>query len=352
MEQERLDHLDAARAIAVLLVLFGHTIRPSMRASAFWCELAYQFVYRFHVSLLFLVSGACFQLRAEARKTQPMLRCLRAKADRLLRPWLSYALLLYLAFALAQCVPFCRDVLSAGGVRLLSPAEYALAVLQNENPYGFHLWYLQTLFLFASFALLLERYLPPVWLRRAQWALLVLVPGFYQIFCQEWIWGFKAFFQKLPCFLLGWILPQQKFCRRAKFFAGAGAVCGSVILWQLLCQPSSVCGGALLSAYSAYLPEAGLCLGILAGCFLLRSRLHLLAQFGCRTLAYYLYHQPLCGAFLGLLLYDKLGLAPVLVCVFCMAASLLVPYLVCRVACRVGLAPFLARLGLPTAKEV
>ena len=54
---KRLDHIDIAKAIGLLLVIYGHTFRMSMRAAHPWCAFSYTFVYRFHVPLLFLLSG-------------------------------------------------------------------------------------------------------------------------------------------------------------------------------------------------------------------------------------------------------------------------------------------------------
>lgn len=54
---KRLDHIDIAKAVGLLLVIYGHTFRMSMRAAHPWCAFSYTFVYRFHVPLLFLLSG-------------------------------------------------------------------------------------------------------------------------------------------------------------------------------------------------------------------------------------------------------------------------------------------------------
>lgn len=62
---------------------------------------------------------------------------------------------------------------------------------------------------------------------------------------------------------------------------------------------------------------------------------------------YYLYHQPFCCAFLGLLLYEKLGVPAPAVVIICMAAGLTVPYLLIRLlgGTRIGAAA--ERIGLP-----
>ena len=70
MKDRRFHYVDAARGIAVLLVIYGHTFRESMRAAYAWCDFSYALVYRFHVSLLFLLSGFGYALTLEKNKTQ------------------------------------------------------------------------------------------------------------------------------------------------------------------------------------------------------------------------------------------------------------------------------------------
>ena len=65
MKDRRFHYVDAARGIAVLLVIYGHTFRESMRAAYAWCDFSYALVYRFHVSLLFLLSGFGYALTLE-----------------------------------------------------------------------------------------------------------------------------------------------------------------------------------------------------------------------------------------------------------------------------------------------
>lgn len=69
MKDRRFHYVDAARGIAVLLVIYGHTFRESMRAAYAWCDFSYVLVYRFHVSLLFLLSGLGYALTLEKNKT-------------------------------------------------------------------------------------------------------------------------------------------------------------------------------------------------------------------------------------------------------------------------------------------
>ena len=80
MKDRRFHYVDAARGIAVLLVIYGHTFRESMRAAYAWCDFSYALVYRFHVSLLFLLSGFGYALTLEKNKTLTEWRYLGKKS--------------------------------------------------------------------------------------------------------------------------------------------------------------------------------------------------------------------------------------------------------------------------------
>lgn len=76
---KRLDHIDIAKAIGLLLVIYGHTFRMSMRAVHPWCAFSYTFVYRFHVPLLFLLSGMGCTLTAQKNRSLSARQFLRKK---------------------------------------------------------------------------------------------------------------------------------------------------------------------------------------------------------------------------------------------------------------------------------
>lgn len=153
----RRNYMDAGKALAILLVIYGHTFRESMRAEFRWCDLSYVFVYRVHVSLLFILSGMAYALTKEKNKKLTSAQYLKKKAGSLLVPWISYSIFVYLVFAFAQLIPASRQILESSAYHFLTPIDYVIALLRNENPYSFHIWYLQTLFLFISLTFLFDR---------------------------------------------------------------------------------------------------------------------------------------------------------------------------------------------------
>lgn len=364
-EKKRFDYIDAAKGLAVLLVIFGHTFRESMRADLAWCDVSYIVVYRFHVSLLFLLSGLGFGLAAQRYREQSPLEFLRRKARSLLLPWLSYSVLMYIIFALIWALPPLRGMLAGSAYELISPARYLLDMLKNENPYCFHVWYLQTLFLFTLLTYACERYLPPRVSRAVRLALVFIIPLLYDLFCHDWAWAGKAFMQKAMFFLVGTLIPERAIREHARALSVGGIGCGAVML-LLLFPPNGVdlYASSTTAIPAMYLENAailGLCLGITAVLSPLCGRAERqsasasrvpcvlrLAAFGRQTMPYYLYHQPFCCAFLGLVLYEKLGVPAPAVVAACMAAGLLVPYLILRLLGGTRLGAAVERMGLPT----
>ena len=272
---------------------------------------------------------------------------------------------MYIIFALIWALPPLRGMLAGSAYELISPARYLLDMLKNENPYCFHVWYLQTLFLFTLLTYACERYLPPRVSRAVRLALVFIIPLLYDLFCHDWVWAGKAFMQKAMFFLVGTLIPERAIREHARALSVGGIGCGAVML-LLLFPPYGVdlYASRTTAIPAMYLENAailGLCLGITAVLSPLCGRAERqsasasrvpcvlrLAAFGRQTMPYYLYHQPFCCAFLGLVLYEKLGVPAPAVVAACMAAGLLVPYLILRLLGGTRLGAAVERMGLPT----
>lgn len=140
------------------------------------------------------------------------------KAKALLLPWFSYSVLIYVIFVAAQLLAPCRALLENTAYQKIPPAKYLAAMLKNENPYSFHLWYLQTLFLFTAVTFLKDKFLSEKYARRAAILLILSLPAFYTLFCRDWIWVFKGFFQKYLFSCSGRCLYGKRWKRRLEFW--------------------------------------------------------------------------------------------------------------------------------------
>ena len=350
MKDRRFHYVDAARGIAVLLVIYGHTFRESMRAAYAWCDFSYALVYRFHVSLLFLLSGFGYALTLEKNKTLTEWRYLGKKAKALLLPWFSYSVLIYVIFVAAQLLAPCRALLENTAYQKIPPAKYLAAMLKNENPYSFHLWYLQTLFLFTAVNFLKDKFLSEKYARRAAILLILSLPAFYTLFCRDWIWVFKGFFQKYLFFLLGTLLVREKVEKKAGILAAVGACSFAALVLEICFLPVEIYDNPYIDLGMSYVDNAitvGICLGILSVCILWNRYLGRLAQFGRNTMRYYLYHQPFCCALLGMLLYEKLHFSAVATVAACMVSAIALPWLFGKLIRLCRLDDIFRKIGLP-----
>ncbi len=351
---KRLNYIDVAKGLAVLTVIFGHTFRQSMRTDFAWCDFSYLFVYKFHVSLLFVLSGMGYGLTGNKNLELGTAAYLKKKAKSLILPWFTYSVLIYAVFGAVQLIPGLGELLAQSDYSFISPGSFALAMLKNDNPYCFHVWYLQTLFLFSCTAFLADRLLMKRSMKTAavlKIAAIVIAPAFYMLFCEGFIWTFKAFFQKLIFFLLGTVVTDGFIRKNSVWLSICGLICGMYLAITTVFPLTGLYDKLYTGLPMFYLDNAavfGFCLGIIAVCSVAEKYLVRFASFGRHTMPYYLYHQPFCCAFLGIVLYEKLHLpAPVTVTV-CMLAGLAVPYAVIRLVKAVGMQSVMDRIGLPT----
>lgn len=347
-EKKRIDYIDIAKGFALLLVIFGHTFRESMRSTYFWCDFSYSFVYRFHVSLLFLLSG--MSLAAAGSTGQPFGAFLRKRARSLLLPWFTYSVLMYLLFVIAWLIPPVKQLLSGTSYTLVSPIVYLTDMLKNENPYSFHLWYLLTLFLFDMFAYMLDRIQSEYARRIVKFALIAALPAVYSLFCTGFVWTCKSFFQQLIFFIAGTLLDDGFITRHAKKLAVVGIAGGAYVVFTLLAPISRLYEIPVVGLLLGYAENAAIlffCIGITAFFALTSKHFGVLSSFGRNTMPYYLYHQPFCCAFLGIVLYDRLSLPAWLTVICCMLAGIAIPWLFTRLAGVLRADKIMKKLGLP-----
>lgn len=123
---------DAAKAVLIFLVVYGHSIQfiiPEEAAASFWDSVPFKFIYLFHMPLFMLISGY-FAGHSIIRKGFPVLG---KYGKRLLLPILSYSLLVIIS-----------NLFSTG----TSLKQVAVACLLTSNA---HAWFLSAVFICTCF---------------------------------------------------------------------------------------------------------------------------------------------------------------------------------------------------------
>ncbi len=324
----RIGYIDSARGIALLLVIFGHTFRESMCGEYPLCDFAYLFVYKFHVPLFFILSGICFSIAFKCDAELGTYKYLKRKGRSVLLPWLLYSVFIYLIYFAVSVLPFISGVFG----ECVPLTRYIKLMLCNENPYAFHLWFLNTLFIFLVLIYLSDKYMKGI-SKYIKLALLVILPVIYTLWAGKQVWVIKAVFQQMPYFIIGTFVSCEFIENNAKKLIGSGALCfiGLGVFTAVQNNLNISEAGWFLLLYVKYIAVIVLSLGIISGCFLAEKKFSVLHNLGRNSITYYLFHQPFCCAFAGELLYDVLKLPVVLVLIICMILSLAVPTVILKI---------------------
>jgi len=142
-QRHRIDYIVLLRAVAIILVVFAHATRsihspnPHMYSPLItpWWEIAIKdYIYSFHMPLLFWISGFVFYFSAvENKKRDTVSNQLLSKAKRLILPMYSVSFLI-----LFPCIFF------FGHFNGSIASQIKLLLWGSDND---HLWFLKTLFI-------------------------------------------------------------------------------------------------------------------------------------------------------------------------------------------------------------
>ena len=352
MENKRIYYLDIAKAIALLLVIFGHTFRESMRDSFLWCSFSYDFVYKFHVSAFFLFSGISYKITRDKYLNKSSVGYIGKKANDILKPWFAYSVLVYIIFCTIQLIPKISEILSNSSYKTISPITYLFNLVCNENPYAFHLWFLYTLFFATVICFLIDKFLKGKKAFALQVALIIILPTVYSLFCDDLVWAIKGLAQKAPFFLLGVVIDKSVVEKRPKIWAALGLL-ALILLGGFTAVQNDIwnsINSKFLSVVLTYLEYAVvllISLGILGFCILIETKAKHLERLGKYSMTYYIYHQPFCCAVAGIVLYDVAKLPVIAVIIACMALSIIIPVVIGFLVKKLHLIKIFDVIGLP-----
>ena len=149
--RNRLECVDAAKGLAIALVVWGHIVARNPPGDAHWYELSKRLVYSFHMPFFMFLSGLVFFHALKAPLAWP--ETLRAIGKRFYR--LMPAYLLFGALVVAGKLVAARYVQVDNPVRTLGSA-LSVVLFPMSSPASF-LWYVQTLFLLSALVLVFVR---------------------------------------------------------------------------------------------------------------------------------------------------------------------------------------------------
>ena len=352
--RQRVQWIDAAKGIGILLVLLGHAPRDIMRSDYTWIDFCYYFIYTFHMHFFFFLSGYVFALSSDGRGRQSFLAFLKGKLRGLLVPWAIFSLLVYGVIFLFNQIPSVASLTAGTILRSIPFGEYLTQSIAGSNPYCTHVWYIYTLFFVQILAYLLREIWRKITGRQREplafWIGLELLASLLYLFLPVELPVAVSVKGYVLYYLLGVICCRV---RRGSPGQGAGGVSGRFPFWAfpgpLLCGINVLAvdmgfleGAAvrlLVSGFAVFL-GAPLMIALLVWISQKVSGNRVLLWFGRNSFTIYLLHQPFACAVLGTVLTMLLPQTLpfyLLTMAACIGASVVFPVLVVKIADKIGL---------------
>lgn len=166
MTKTRINWIDIAKGIGILLVILGHSPRDIMVDSYPAIHFMFSFIYSFHMPLFFFLAGVTFH---SFKKSDGFII---KKTRQLFIPLICYSLTIYAVFYIADLIPFLHTLFENASMGVVPLKEYILDTLNINNPYAFHTWYIWVLFIIEIIMFIYEKYI----LRKKSGSIVYLIP--------------------------------------------------------------------------------------------------------------------------------------------------------------------------------
>ena len=308
MEQaKRVEWIDVAKGIGLLLVVIGHTMTTPIRDASTVCMGIYTGIYFFHMPFMFYLSGRTFGMARERYERQKTGAFIAKKGRQLMLPYVVYGLLVYLLFTIANSVGSLNRILTDAGYGKQSVLQWLSGAVRGDNLYAYHLWYVYALFLATIVSYLLIKTGINM---KYPFILLGIVCLVIRIYVPTAGWGVLNLTMK--CYLwfaVGIYMDFSKWVK--KTWSIIWQILAAIYLLLIMCDYKGWNASAGTLAYEGvkWIADVGLLLLFVHIAMLLQGILKkVFAYTGKNSYGIYLFHQPFFASGGGLVLYKVLRL--------------------------------------------
>lgn len=146
MQQDKIDYLNVAKGIGILLVIVGHALTKKMVSGNSVLGVLRSLIYTVHMPLFFIIAGFLFVRNSDGYLQHGIADFARKKGKLYLVPYLGMTFLVILMFLILSQFPVIHhyfdvpEALENGGISTVK------AILFFQNPIDEHLWFAYIMF--------------------------------------------------------------------------------------------------------------------------------------------------------------------------------------------------------------
>jgi len=329
MHEKRVQWLDVARGIGMILVILGHSVTTVIRNDSAVAMGIFNGIYYFHMPLLLYLSGFAYRISSNRYETITPLPFLRKKAATYMAPYVCYGLLVYLSFVFANSIPSVAKILSGTEYELIPFSEWFYGMLAGANLYSIHLWYIYTLFLLTVITFWSSRFI-----KNYQRILLIAGIAFFLFFnIRLGIAIGTRVIKNLIWFSLGLNFNFSRLKLNVARVAGLFCIAAILLFSRHLLNSSAKSAMVLIlkNLVNCITITIIIILTVQIATKITGRWKDALASIGSNSYGIYMFHQPYFGSGIGMVLYGYFKLPVIFVVFLSVIMSVTVPTIIVKI---------------------
>ncbi len=154
-DKSRLESVDIAKGIGIILVVFAHTLVPQIRNTHNFAKFIWIFIYNFHMPLFLFLSGWLFEKNIHRYTDKG--KFILGKLKLLIIPYITFSAFAYIFIAIASNISALTYVLQSGGYAPVGIKEAIYQIITYNSHIDQHLWFVFSLFIVFTVNILFPR---------------------------------------------------------------------------------------------------------------------------------------------------------------------------------------------------
>lgn len=331
MQEKRIEWLDIARGMGIILVVLGHAVSGPVRSVSHVSNIIYNIIYFFHIPLLVFLSGYSYGI-SQKRYIKKGYAVIKAKFRQLIFPYISYSFFVFICFRIAYLIPTASRILMNSSYKKLTLFQWFKLLVVGYNKYSIHLWYIYALFLMFTITFLVQKILKSY---RTVLLIIAIMLYFFAYNCGNItlvisIVHYISLYYIM--FILGAYYIQENIIKNKRInIIGIIGLLYAIIVSNSNIEIDNMFGKNILLLMNLIIKIA-VVFFICHLSMLARGRLEKLLQYvGRESFGIYMFHQPFCCSGVGMVLC-AIGGIPVIVIISCaIFLSFIVPYCIIKI---------------------